>query len=65
VPELIQQDASGERLADEAMNWLENPQRAAALRERFRDLHRQLRCDASGKAAAAVAGLLERDQRRA
>jgi lipid-A-disaccharide synthase len=62
VPELIQQDASGERLAEEAMHWLENPQRAAALRERFRDLHLQLRCDASGRAAAAIAGLLELDR---
>lgn len=62
VPELIQQDASGENLAEEAMHWLENPQRVAALRERFRELHLQLRCDASGRAAAAVAGMLERDR---
>ena len=65
VPELIQQDASGERLAEEALRWLENPQQAAALRERFHDLHRQLRCDASGRAAAAVAGLLAREGDRA
>jgi lipid-A-disaccharide synthase len=65
VPELIQDEANGERLAEEALRWLENPQQAAALRERFHDLHRQLRCDASGRAAAAVAGLLEREGDRA
>ncbi len=65
VPELIQDEANGDRLAEEALRWLGNPQQAAALRERFGDLHRQLRCDASGRAAAAVAGLLERDRGRA
>jgi lipid-A-disaccharide synthase len=65
VPELIQHEATGERLADEAMHWLENPQHAAQLRERFRELHRQLRCDASGRAASAVTGLLDRAENMA
>lgn len=65
VPELIQDEASGERLAAEAMHWLDSPQQAAELRGRFRELHRQLRCDASGKAAAAVAGLLQQAPNRA
>ena len=65
VPELIQDEANGERLAAEAMRWLDNPQQAAELRGRFRDLHRQLRCDASDKAAAAVAGLLQHAPHRA
>ena len=59
VPELIQDEASGERLADEAERWLEDPARAAELRRRFRELHDELRCDASGRAAAAVSGLLQ------
>jgi hypothetical protein len=54
VPELIQDEANGQRLAEEAMLWLENPQLASTLRERFRDLHRQLRCDASGRATGSV-----------
>jgi lipid-A-disaccharide synthase len=65
VPELIQHEANGERLAAEALRWLDEPRRAAELRERFRELHRQLRCDASGKAAAGVVGLLERARDRA
>lgn len=59
IPELIQEEASGERLAAEAERWLDDPARAAGLRTRFRELHDQLRCDASGRAAAAVADLLD------
>ena len=61
IPELIQDEATGERLADEALRWLERPREAAALRQRFADLHVQLRCDASGRAAAAVAGVMARE----
>ncbi|MGK2926122.1 MAG: lipid-A-disaccharide synthase [Lysobacterales bacterium] len=58
VAELLQGEASGERLAEEAERWLDEPERAAELRRRFRELHEELRCDASGRAAAAVSGLL-------
>jgi lipid-A-disaccharide synthase len=58
VPELIQDEASGERLAAEAERWLDDPGRAANLGRRFRELHDELRCDASGRAAAAVSELL-------
>lgn len=58
VAELIQDEASGERLAAEAERWLDDPGRTAELRRRFHELHAQLRCDASGRAAAAVSELL-------
>ena len=58
VPELIQDEASGERMAAEVQRWLDDPLRAADLRRRFNELHAELRCDASRRAAAAVYGLL-------
>ncbi|MDX1379774.1 MAG: lipid-A-disaccharide synthase, partial [Xanthomonadales bacterium] len=58
VPELIQDEASAERLAAETERWLDDPAAVAALRARFGELHERLRCDAAGRAAEAVAGLL-------
>jgi lipid-A-disaccharide synthase len=58
VPELIQDEATPERLAAAVSHWLDNPGQSADLRRRFLDLHEQLRCDAAGRAAAAVSGLL-------
>jgi lipid-A-disaccharide synthase len=60
VPELIQQEATGDRLAVEIMRWLEDENSRANLRERFLDIHHNLRCDGSKKAAGAICGLLER-----
>lgn len=59
VPELIQQAASGERLAEEAKRWLLDPESCQALRARFTELHHELRSNASHRAAAAVAALLQ------
>jgi lipid-A-disaccharide synthase len=61
VPELMQDEANAEALAREALRWLENPADREALRRRFDDLHERLRCSSGGGAAAAVAGLLNRD----
>ena len=60
VPELIQHDATGERLAVEIDRWLEDENRRLELRERFLELHERLRCDASKRASEAVCGLLDR-----
>ncbi len=59
VPELIQQDATSERLVAETKRWLDDGKARMALRERFDEMQEQLRCDASTRAAEAVAGLLE------
>ena len=59
VPELIQQDATSERLAAETGRWLDDGNARLALQEKFDEIHRQLRCDASTRAAEAIAGLLE------
>ena len=59
VPELIQHEATGEGLAEEINRWLEDENSRTALRERFLELHDQLRCDASKRAAEAICGLLD------
>ena len=63
VPELMQQDCTPRQLADAILAWLRNPVAMNALQPRFRALHTQLRCDASTKAAAAVAELVETGSR--
>ncbi len=61
VPELIQEDANGARMAAEIRRWLENAEKRAELQLRFDELHGELRCGASRQAAAAVSGLLDHD----
>jgi lipid-A-disaccharide synthase len=59
VPELIQHEATGERMAGEIERWLDDGASRAQLRERFLELHDRLRCNASERAAGAVCGLLD------
>ena len=59
VPELIQHEATSDRLAGEIDKWLEDENSRTALRERFLELHDRLRCDASKRAAEAICGLLD------
>jgi lipid-A-disaccharide synthase len=58
VPELLQDDCTPGKLADALLPMLRDPSIADALRPRFDDLHRQLRQDASARAAEAIADLL-------
>ncbi len=59
VPELIQDAASAERLAESVQVYLDDGQVAARLREQFRDMHISLRRGAARQAAAAVLGIFE------
>jgi lipid-A-disaccharide synthase len=59
VPELLQDDASGPRMAEEVLKWLENAPRRQALQECFSELHEQLRCNASARAAETVTRLMQ------
>jgi lipid-A-disaccharide synthase len=54
VPELIQREANGPRLAEEVMDWLDDSRRRAALKMRFAEMHLELRCNAGEKAAEAI-----------
>jgi len=59
VPELIQHEATGERIAQEASRWLEDEPSRVELSKRFEALHQKLCSDAGGRAAKAVSGMLQ------
>ncbi len=54
VPELLQNDATPEKLARAAFQWLDNPQACAALSARFEALHHQLRRNTAQAATDAI-----------
>jgi lipid-A-disaccharide synthase len=54
VPELIQQDATGERLAEALLTMLDDTLRCDRLRERFARMHAELRRDTPRLAAEAI-----------
>ena len=58
VPELIQDAATPEALAREALAWLDAPAKVAALTRRFEALHHMLRQDTAQKATDAIAQAL-------
>jgi lipid-A-disaccharide synthase len=60
VPELLQDSATPEALAREAMAWLDSPARCEGVVQRFTDLHHMLRQDTARLATDAIANLIER-----
>lgn len=54
VPELLQDDAIPEKLADALDRWLLDPAGCRALEDRFTELHLSLRQNTAEKAAAAI-----------
>jgi len=54
VPELLQHEVTGQRIAEEVSSWLDQPGRCKDLEQRFDLLHRQLRIDAATTAASVV-----------
>ena len=60
VPELLQGDATPERIAQAALAWLDDPAACAALAQRFRALHEELRCDTAKVATDAIEEVLAR-----
>jgi lipid-A-disaccharide synthase len=58
VPELLQDEATPERLAQAALAWLDDPQRVAGLSERFARLHLELRRDTAQTATDVIAKIL-------
>ncbi|MFN3751547.1 MAG: lipid-A-disaccharide synthase [Thiobacillus sp.] len=59
VPERVQEDATPENLAADALAWLADAPRRAALAERFHALHVSLRQDAAARIAEALAPYLD------
>lgn len=60
VPELLQGACTPDNLHAALRRWFHDPAAVAALQPRFLAIHRSLRCDASQRAADAVAEVLER-----
>ncbi len=54
VPELLQENATPEKLAGEVIAWLDAPEKCAALAMEFRVLHETLRCNAGERIAEAL-----------
>jgi lipid-A-disaccharide synthase len=58
VPELLQSDATPERIAAEAFKWLDDPAACEVLRTRFAALHLELRRDTAKVATDAIEATL-------
>ena len=58
VPELLQEQATPQKLAEAAFQWLDNPERCKALSQRFTTLHQQLRCNTAQAATHAIEKIL-------
>jgi lipid-A-disaccharide synthase len=54
VPELLQDEATPDKLATAVLDWLQAPERVRALEQRFTELHLSLRQNTAAKAAAAL-----------
>ncbi|MBS76784.1 lipid-A-disaccharide synthase [Variovorax sp.] len=59
VPELLQEAASPEALAQATLEWLDAPERVRALEARFAELHVQLQRDTPTLCADAIQKVLE------
>jgi len=60
VPELLQDEATADQLGQAVLYYFENPQATAEVMERFKEIHHELRQDASRQAARAVMELIGR-----
>lgn len=54
VPELLQDDATPDKLADAVEAWFASPERRAAVEARFMELHLSLKQDTARRAAEAI-----------
>ena len=59
VPELIQDEASPERLSEAVLDFFNHSQHANDLRQRFAEIHRTLQQNSSEKAATAILKIID------
>jgi lipid-A-disaccharide synthase len=59
VPELLQDDATSENLAQALCNWLDNAAARERLLDRFARLHAELRVDSAERIGQALLPFLE------
>jgi lipid-A-disaccharide synthase len=64
VPELLQDDATAEKLSTAVQDWLDNPIKVAKLKERFVQMHETLRRPTGLLAAQAVAQTITNTQKQ-
>ena len=60
VPELLQNHATPQAVADAGMVWLDDPSACAAVAGRFETLHHDLRRNTAQAATDAIASFLAR-----
>lgn len=60
VPELLQDQATPQPIAEQMMSYLADSGKASALKGRFTELHQLIKCNASEQAAQAVLTLIEK-----
>lgn len=60
VPEFLQNDATPENLSNALLDFLDHPEKAKRLEEKFTLIHQQLRCNANHTAAQAIKNLLKK-----
>jgi lipid-A-disaccharide synthase len=65
VPELLQDEATPDNLAQALLNWLDAKEPRDRVRERFEHLHAELACDHDARVADALQPYLETDTRNA
>jgi lipid-A-disaccharide synthase len=58
VPEILQEEAKPEVLAEALLSYFKDPQKSAALKDAYQRIHYQLRCNASETAAKTIFALL-------
>jgi lipid-A-disaccharide synthase len=58
VPELLQNDATPQKLAAAGLEWLAKPEESADIARRFTELHHQLRCNTAQAATDAIEKVL-------
>ena len=59
VPELLQEDATPEKLARAVLEWLAAPARISAVQQRFQALHHELRRDTRALATDAIEKVIQ------
>jgi lipid-A-disaccharide synthase len=58
VPELLQDQATPQALAQAVVHWLDHPEQAQALRQRFEQMHHWLKRDTARLASDAIEKIL-------
>lgn len=61
VPELIQDAAKPEAIAQQILDYLDNPEKIHALEERFTEIHKGLRADSASCIFEAISGIMNKN----